>query len=92
MANNAHWRGIIDHRLALAQNLISTGKIFEAENLYKLTLRQFEDSLGKNDPLIGMVALDLIELYEAQGKEREVKGLQEQIREIFIVHQPKANE
>lgn len=77
------WLHILDVRFAIAQNFISEGQIVKAEQLYRLTLQQFEGSLGKSSPLVGIVVMSMIDLYELQGKQNEIKSLWEQLRKIF---------
>lgn len=80
---------VIEARLALAQAFVADGKGEEAERLYKQALDHAERIAGKDSPLAGSVLLDLIDLYEAQGKEQEVKDLWERVRKILLVNLPK---
>jgi len=80
---------VIEARLALAQAFVADGKGDEAERLYKQALDHAEKIAGKDSPLAGSVLLDLIDLYEAQGKQEEVKALWDRVRKILVVNLPK---
>ena len=79
---------VVEARLALAQTFVSDGKAQEAERLYKQTLGHAEAICGKDSPLVGSVLLDLIDLYEVQGRHDEAKALWERVRKILIMHLP----
>lgn len=79
---------VVEARLALAQSFVADGKAEEAERLYKQTLGHAEATAGKDSPLAGSVLLDLIDLYEAQGRHDEAKALWGRVRKILLVHLP----
>lgn len=79
---------VVEARLALAQSFVADGKAEEAERLYKQTLGHAEVMAGKDSPLAGNVLLDLIDLYEAQGRHDEAKLLWGRVRKILLIHLP----
>jgi tetratricopeptide (TPR) repeat protein len=79
---------VVEARLALAQAFVADGKAEDAERLYKQTLGHAEASAGENSPLAGSVLLDLIDLYEAQGRHDEAKVLWVRVRKILLINLP----
>lgn len=77
---------VLKARLAAAQELIDSGKLEEAERMYKQALEQAEVVDGKDSPLAALVLIDLYDLYEKQGRHDEGKPLWSQIRQIAILH------
>lgn len=80
---------VVEARVALAQSFAADGKAQDAERLYKQTLGHAEAMAGENSPLVGSVLLDLIDLYEAQGRHDEAKVLWGRVRKILLLHLPK---
>ena len=79
---------VVEARLAIAQTFIADGKAEEGERLYKQALTHAEAMAGKDSPLAGSVLLDLIDLYEAQGRHDEAKSLWGRVRKILLIHLP----
>jgi tetratricopeptide (TPR) repeat protein len=80
---------VVEARLALAQDFVADGKAEDAERVYNQALGHAEASAGENSPLAGSVLLDLIDLYEAQGRHDEAKALWARVRKILLIHLPK---
>lgn len=75
---------VIETRLAAAARLLADGKVDDAERLYKQALAQAEAVAGEDAALAGLVVCDLMDLYEKQGRHKEVAPLMGRIREILL--------
>lgn len=75
----------IESYLELAKVLAVAGNSDEAECLYKNLLRAVEAVAGTSDPISGLILIDLADLYEKQGREREAEQLWERIRLILVI-------
>lgn len=74
----------IEAYLELAKVLAVAGNAAEAERLYKNLLRAVEATQGADCPISGSILIDLAELYEKQGRDREAEQLWEQIGFILV--------
>lgn len=77
-------RRSIESYLELAKVLAVAGNGAEAERLYKNLLRAVESIAGEDCPMGGSIMIELADLYEKQGRDREAEQLWERIRIILI--------
>lgn len=77
-------RRSIESYLELAKVLAVAGNRDEAERLYKNLLGAVEAIAGADCPITGSILIELAELYEKQGRDREAEQLWERIRFILV--------
>jgi len=77
-------RRSLESYLELAKVLTVAGNSAEAERLYKNLLRVIQAIEGADGPVTGSILIELADLYEKQGREREAEQLWDQIRAILV--------
>lgn len=69
--------------LAAAQAAMESGEYADADRLYKRGLIWSEERYGAQSAAVGLVLMEMVELYEKDGRQRDTARLQMRIGNIF---------
>lgn len=75
---------VVAARAEYARQLFERGQASEAERLYKQALAQAQALKGPDDFLTGWVLIDLVDVYDDQGRKEEAAQAWAQIRTVVI--------
>lgn len=82
--NILQWQ-IIDALIVQAQRLRADGEYADAETIARKALERAEKRMGNLSLDTGLVLMELVELYDKQGREEESEPLWKRIREILLL-------
>ena len=78
-------RRIVETLLEHARQRRTKGRYAEAERISKKALDRAEAVTGKSSLLTGLVLMELLDLYDKQGREEESEALWHRIRDILLL-------
>ena len=83
-SNIVQWQ-IIDALIVKAQRLRAEGEYADAETIAQKALERAEKRMGNLSLDTGLVLMELVELYDKQGREEESEALWKRIRAILFL-------